>query len=157
LFRQYEITEQKIEMSNLATTVAKKLKDARDPQTVQRMLKIVVHPALRVLSVNTKRNLIELVLELKQKRSSRAQEWKKQAYQNFCQRSVQEIFSLELLQKLQKADRYLTEISSKKMVGGYSGPELHPNSETEQFLQDFDILCCLAGDSFLLGLLREDE
>lgn len=31
LFRQYEVTDQKAEMANLATTVAKKLKNARDP------------------------------------------------------------------------------------------------------------------------------
>ena len=83
LFRQYEITEQKIELTNLATTVAKKLKDARDPKIVERMLKIIVYPSLHTLSTNSKKQLFDLLIELKQKRSTRLQEWKKQAYQSF--------------------------------------------------------------------------
>ena len=113
MFRQYEITEQKIELTSLATTVAKKLKDARDPKIIERMLKIVAYPSLRGLPTTSKKQLFDVVVELKQKRSTRLQEWKKQAYQNF---------SLELLQQLQKADRHLNDITSKKLVSAYSGP-----------------------------------
>lgn len=51
------------------------------------MLKIVVHPTLRALSAPTRKQLADVVVELKQKRSSRLQEWKKQAYQSYYLKS----------------------------------------------------------------------
>lgn len=59
-----------------------------------------------------------------------------------------------MLQKLQKADKHLGEIASKRMVGSYTGPEQRSNSESEQFLHDLDIVCCQVGDGFMVGLLR---
>lgn len=73
LFRQYEITEQKSELNTLAVTAAKKLKDARDPKIVERLLKLVIHPSLKALPFSTRKQLIDLVLELKQRRAPRLQ------------------------------------------------------------------------------------
>jgi hypothetical protein len=60
LFRSYEITDQNIEMANLATTCAKRLKECSDSRIVSRMMKLAIHPTIKPLKVNTKKQLIDL-------------------------------------------------------------------------------------------------
>lgn len=66
-------------MINIANTCSKKLGDCSDPLVIPRMLKIVIQPHLRALNNTQKAGLMQIVEELKKKRSIRAGEWKDQA------------------------------------------------------------------------------
>jgi glutaredoxin 2 len=56
------------------------------------------------------------------KRQSRLDEWKQRAFQTYFMKNEEGNFALDFVQKLQKVDRYLNEIITKKLISGYTGP-----------------------------------